>query len=82
MKIIYALTTEKSVSMIEKDNKLTFIVEKTATKKDIADEVKKNYNEAVKNVRMINAFNGKKKAIVKFSRKGAASDVAAKLKLI
>ena len=82
MKIIYALTTEKSVSMIEKDNKLTFIVEKTATKKDIAQEVKKSYGEGVTNVRMINAFNGNKKAIVKFQRKGAASDVASKLKLI
>ncbi len=82
MKIRYALTTEKSVAMIEKENKLVFVTEPDATKKEIADEILKNYNEKVVEVRMINGFNGKKKAIVKFDRKGAAPDVAAKLKLI
>ncbi len=82
MAILYALTTEKSVAMIEKENKLTFIVERSDTKKTVAADLLKNFNEKVREVRMINAFSGKKKAIVKFERKGAAPDVAAKLKLI
>jgi large subunit ribosomal protein L23 len=82
MAILYALTTEKSVAGIEKDNKLVFIVERSATKKTIKEEIDKTFNEKVKEVRMINQFNGKKKAIVKFIRKNAAQDVAAKLKLI
>ncbi|MFH0971013.1 MAG: 50S ribosomal protein L23 [Candidatus Micrarchaeota archaeon] len=81
-KIIYALTTEKSMGMIEKENKLVFIVEQTATKKQIEDEISKTYSEKVEGINMINSFNGKKKAIVSFGRKNAAADVAAKLKLI
>jgi large subunit ribosomal protein L23 len=82
MAILYALTTEKSVSGIEKDNKLVFIVEKGATKQGIKDEVLKTFGEKVAQINMINAFSGKKKAIVKFAKKGAAQDVASKLKLI
>jgi large subunit ribosomal protein L23 len=82
MAILYALTTEKSVSMIEKENTMVFIVENKTTKTEVAAEILKNYNEKVRKVRTINAFNGKKKAIVKFDRKNAAADVAAKLKLI
>lgn len=82
MGILYALTTEKSVAMIEKENKLIFIVDRIDTKKNVADEVAKSYGEKVTSVRIMNAFNGKRKAIVKFFRKGAAGDVAAKLKLI
>jgi large subunit ribosomal protein L23 len=81
-KILYALTTEKSMAMIEKENKLIFIVDKNSTKKQISDEITKTYSEKVKEIRTINAFSGKKKAIVKFDRKNAAADVAAKLKLI
>lgn len=82
MAILYALTTEKSAGMIERENKMVFIVERSATKKVVADETLKNWGEKVKEVRIINMMNGKKKAIVKFDRKGAAADVAAKLKLI
>ncbi|MFH1750538.1 MAG: 50S ribosomal protein L23 [Candidatus Micrarchaeota archaeon] len=82
MAILYALTTEKSAAMIERENKMIFIVERTATKKIVAEETLKNWGEKVKEVHVINGFNGKKKAIVKFERKGAAADVAAKLKLI
>ncbi|HLC48214.1 MAG TPA: 50S ribosomal protein L23 [Candidatus Norongarragalinales archaeon] len=82
MAILYALTTEKSAAMIERDNKMVFIVERSTTKKEVADEVLKNWGEKVGQVRVINGFNGKKKAIVKFVRKGASQDVAAKLKLI
>jgi ribosomal protein L23 len=82
MAILYALTTEKSVSMIEKENTMVFIVENKTTKPEVAAEILKNYNEKVRKVRTINGFNGKKKAIVKFDRKNAAADVAAKLKLI
>ncbi|MEK6954364.1 MAG: 50S ribosomal protein L23 [Candidatus Micrarchaeota archaeon] len=82
MAILYALTTEKSAAMIERDNKMVFIVEANATKTIVAQEVLKTWGEKVSQVRTINGANGKKKAIVKFVRKGAAADVAAKLKLI
>ncbi|MBI5635742.1 50S ribosomal protein L23 [Candidatus Micrarchaeota archaeon] len=81
-KIIHALTTEKAVGQIERENKITLVVEPTATKKDVKAEVEKAYQVKVKAVNMINAFNGKKKAIVSFKEKGAATQIAGKLKVI
>lgn len=82
MALLYPITTEKTVAASEKHNKVTFAVEKKATKKDVKLEVEKTYGEKVMSVNVINTFSGKKKAIVRFSRTGAAADVAAKLKII
>ena len=82
MVLLYPLTTEKSVAAIEKQNKITFIVEEKATKKTIKERVEKVYAEKVKSVNIVNTFHGKKKAIVAFVKPGAAADVAAKLKII
>lgn len=81
-KIIHALTTEKAVGQIEKENKITLIVESTATKKEVKTEVEKTYQLKVKSVNIINAFSGRKKAIVSFKEKGAATQIASKLKVI
>lgn len=82
MTIKYALTTEKAVAGIERKNTIVFIVEEKATKADVKKTVETSYNEKVKSVRTVHAFNGKKKAWVTFVRKGAAQDLAAKLKVI
>lgn len=82
MFIKFALTTERSVSLIERENKLVFIVDPRASKYDVRKEVEEGYKEKVASVHTLNDLKGRKKAIVKFVRKGAASDVAAKLKLI
>ncbi len=81
-KIIHALTTEKAVGQIERENKITLIVEPSATKKDVKAEVEKTYQLKVKAVNVINAFSGRKKAIVSFKEKGAAAQIAGKLKVI
>ncbi|MBU1197351.1 50S ribosomal protein L23 [Candidatus Micrarchaeota archaeon] len=82
MHILYALTTERSVAMIEKENKLVFIIRSQSTKPQVKEEVERVYKENVASVRTLTEPKGRKKAIVKFKKKGAASDVAAKLKLI
>jgi len=82
MNLKYALTTEKSVAAIEKENKITFIVEAGATKKDIRKEAEETYKEKVKKITVSNLFSGKRKASVSFVKKGAAADIAAKLKII
>ena len=80
--IITALTTEKAVAAIEKENKLVFLVDGAATKKQVKDEVESEYGERVRKVTTMVTPDGRKKAFVSFKREGAAPDLAAKLKVI
>lgn len=82
MFIRHVLTTEKAVAGIEKDNKLVFVVNEKATKADVKKELEIEYKEKVKSVRTLNSIRGHKKAVVLFARKGAAADLAGKLKVI
>ncbi len=82
MFIRHVLTTEKAVAGIERDNKLVFVVSETSTKSDIKKELESEYKEKVKSVRTLNSIRGHKKAIVLFARKGAATELAGKLKVI
>ncbi|HIH19716.1 TPA: 50S ribosomal protein L23 [Candidatus Micrarchaeota archaeon] len=80
--VLYALSSEKAVAGIEKENKLTFIVENAATKKQVKEEVEKNYGQKVRKVTALVTPLGKKKAFVVFEKAGAAAELAAKLKVI
>jgi len=82
MKILYALTTEKAAGSMEATNTLTFVVADDATKTEIKKEAEANWSEKVASVNTLRTINGRKKAIVKFAKKGAASQIAGKLKLI
>ncbi|MEW5955319.1 MAG: 50S ribosomal protein L23 [Candidatus Micrarchaeota archaeon] len=80
--VYYPLTTEKAVAGIEKENKLTFVVSPDATKKQVKDEVEKQFKEKVRKVTSLVALDGRKKAFVRFMRAGAAADIASKLKIV
>ena len=80
--ILYPLTTEKSVGGIERENKVTFVVSAKATKPGLKKEFEEIFGEKVKGIRVLVATNGRKKAILTLARKGAASDIAARLKII
>jgi len=82
MKILYALTTEKAAGAMEATNTLTFVVADDASKTEIKREAEATWGEKVVSVNTLRTISGRKKAVVKFSRKGAASQVAGKLKLI
>ncbi|MDP2717997.1 MAG: 50S ribosomal protein L23 [Candidatus Micrarchaeota archaeon] len=82
MFVKYALTTEKAVSRIEKDNELVFIIQENATKDQVKQEIESAYSQPVRTIRTLHGTQGKKKAIVSFRNKGAAADLAAKLKVI
>ena len=76
------MTTEKAVTGIEKDNKLTFVVRAEATRESIKKEVESEYAEKVLKITILISPKNQKRAVVKFEREGAASDLAAKLKVI
>jgi len=80
--VLYALASEKAVSGIERENKLTLVVEKASTKNQVKAEVEKNYGHKVKSVNILVSPHGVKKAMVAFEKPGVALELAAKLKVI
>jgi large subunit ribosomal protein L23 len=82
MVIMHPIMTEKAIALIEKENKMVFVVEKDATKKEIADEVEKSYNVKVDKVNVLITPQGRKKAYVKLQKGYSADELAAKLKII
>jgi large subunit ribosomal protein L23 len=82
MVIMHPITTEKAIALIEKENKMTFIVEKDATKKEIADDVEKSYNVKVERVNVLITPQGRKKAYVKLKKGYSADELAAKMTIV
>ncbi|MCD4666390.1 50S ribosomal protein L23 [archaeon] len=80
--IKFPLSTEKSVRLMESENKLVFMVDKTATKKQIKEELEKMFNIKITNVTTLITSKGKKKAYVKISPETPAIDIATKLGLM
>jgi len=71
--------TEKALRLAERENKITIIVERTATKKQIADEVQRLYNVKVEKVNTLITPQGEKKAYVKLAEGYSAMDLLTKL---
>jgi large subunit ribosomal protein L23 len=77
--ILYPLTTEDAVNLIETENKLTFIVDIKANKNKIKRAVEKLYDVEVDKVNLLITPKGLKKAYVKLGRVNRASDIALRL---
>ncbi len=80
--LLFPLVTEKAVDAIERENKLSFIVDKSATKKDIREEIEKEFKVKVDGVNSVNDMKGRKKAIVRINKEFKANDIAMKLGVI
>ena len=78
--ILRPYITEKTFNLIEKENKLTFIVADSASKKDVNEAIKTMYEGNVKEVNIFRTIQGKK-AIVKFTKDDEARQLATKLGL-
>ena len=79
--IVKPVVTEKAVAMIENENKLTFIVDKRATKQDIKRAVEAMFDVKVEKVNVLITLRGEKKAYVKLKPEYSASEVAARIGL-
>lgn len=79
--ILRPYITEKTFNLIEKENKLTFIVADSASKKDVNEAIKTMYEGNVKEVNIFRTIQGKK-AIVKFTKDDEARQLATKLGLV
>ena len=80
--IKYPLSTEKSIRLMESENKLVFVVDKKAKKNDIKKAIEEMFKVTVDSVRTFNSFKGEKRAYVKFSEKNPAIDIATQLGLM
>ncbi|MEM3622190.1 MAG: 50S ribosomal protein L23 [Candidatus Bathyarchaeia archaeon] len=80
--ILYPLMTEAASLMVEKENKLVFIVNLKANKKDVKKAVEELYEVEVKKVNLQITPQGEKKAFVKLHPDYKATDVAIKLGIL
>jgi len=80
--ILYPITNEKAVGLIELQNTITFVVDKSATKQMVKKDVEELFEVKVANVRTLITPIGIKRAFVKLKEGYKADDVAAKLKIV
>jgi len=78
----YPTMTERSVYMIENENKLVFIVSREATKTQIAAAIKELYEVEAKEINTLIDRQGEKKAFIKLKEGYSASEVAIKLGIL
>ncbi len=70
------LITEKTFDIIERENKLVFIVNKKANKSQIKQAIEKIHNVKVIKVNTIITTKGEKKALIKLHPNYSAQDIA------
>ena len=80
--IMFPMMTERSVNMIENENKLVFIVDRRANKLQIAAAIKELYEVEAESVNTLITRKGTKKAFVKLTDEYDASDVAIRLGIL
>jgi len=68
--------------MIEKENKITFIANRKATKHDIKRAIENLYDVKVEKVSTVITRDGNKKAFVRLSPEYNAADLAVKLGIL
>jgi len=78
----YAHMTEKSVGLIEKENKIVFIVDRKSDKKQIKEAFEKAFEVKVDKINTEITFQGEKKAVIKLKPEFKARDVAVKLGMV
>ena len=78
----HPLSTEKIVRFIEKENKLLFLIDMKATKKDVKNAVEKMFEVKVDKVNTFVTMKGEKKAYVKINKQYQAIDIMTRLGLM
>ena len=76
--ILRQYITEKTYALVENESKICFLVEKEATKPQIAEAVQTLYNEGVLKIDTARTIYGKK-AFVKLTSTDKARDLANKI---
>ncbi len=80
--ISHPLMTEKSIGLIEKENKLVFIVSIKSNKTDIKYAIEKIFGAKVDTVTTSITRKGQKKAFVKLAKGFSAPEIATRLGML
>jgi len=80
--IKYPLSTEKSMRLMDSENKLVFVVDKQATKAEIKRAIEREFKAKVIKVNTLVTPKGKKHAYVKFSAETPAIDIATRMGML
>lgn len=80
--LLYPLLTEKSIGRIETENKLVFIVNKKANKKQVRWATEKAFNVKVTEVRTLIDRKGRKKAWIQLAKEYPAADIATRMGML
>lgn len=80
--IKHPLSTEKSIRLMEAENKLAFAVDRKATKKEIKKAIEEIFKVSVADVNTFINQDGEKRAYIKFSAKNPAIDIATQMGLL
>lgn len=75
----HPLATEKAVRIMNTENKLIFIVDKSSTKAEIKKAVQDLFKVKVEKVNTMIDIRGRKKAYLKLSAETPAADIATQL---
>ena len=70
------LITEKTFDLIERENKLVFIVNRSSNKNQIKKAIEKIHNVKVIKINTLITAKGEKKAFVKLSPNNSAQDLS------
>jgi large subunit ribosomal protein L23 len=79
MVLRHPYVTEKAMMTLEKENKLQFLVDKDATKKQIKKEIEKTFEQEVRSISTVMTMHGEKKAIISFANEKAAEEILSRL---
>ena len=78
----YPLSTEKSLRLLEAENKILFIVDINATRKQVKNAFEKEFKVKVDKVNLVITPKGLKKAYIKLAPEHPALDIATQLGLM
>lgn len=73
------ISNEKSVRMMETENKLVFLVDKKSKKDEIKKQLEELFKVKIEKINTMVSPKGEKKAYVKFNQDTLAIDIATQL---
>jgi len=77
--IISPQITEKTMRILENENKLVFMVNRRANKKQIQEAVERLYEVETENIRTTITSTGEKKALVRLTQDYSSEEIATRL---
>lgn len=80
--LLYPLVTEKTVKMIERENKLVFVVAPNASSRRVAQEFEEMFEVKVDKVNLMRRPDGARVAFIKLASGYNASDISVKLRIL